>query len=210
MDGVLFDSMLNHAIAWEEAMQRHGLCFSQHECFLNEGRTGMDVIHSFARAQGRNLSEQEVHAIYDEKTIRYRQIGGGVPMKGVADVLQFLQEQGKQIWVVTGGGQLDLYEQLEAAFPGCFCPSRMVTAHNVTHGKPHPEPYLKAWENCGLPKEECCVVENAPLGVRAGHAAGLFTVAVNTGPLEDQLLWNEGANAVFHDMAQLLSWLKKQ
>ena len=48
---------------------------------------------------------------------------------------------------------------------------------------------------------EAIVVENAPLGVRAGVAAGIFTVAVNTGPLPDKVLLDEGANYLFHSMS---------
>jgi len=78
----------------------------------------------------------------------------------------------------------------------------------VTHGKPDPEPYLKAWERSGFLKEECMVVENAPLGVRAAKAAGLFTCAVNTGILPDDELAAEGADRIFHSMSELLEWLQ--
>ena len=44
MDGVLFDSMPNHAIAWEEVMKVHGLSFTARDCYINEGRTGESVI----------------------------------------------------------------------------------------------------------------------------------------------------------------------
>ena len=58
----------------------------------------------------------------------------------------------------------------------------MVTAFDVKYGKPHPEPYLMALQKGGLAPNEAIVVENAPMGVQAGAAAGIFTVAVNTGP----------------------------
>ncbi len=51
------------------------------------------------------------------------------------------------------------------------------------------------------------VVENAPLGVRAGKAAGLYTVAVNTGILSDADLAAEGADIVLPDMKALLQHL---
>ena len=44
MDGVLFDSMPYHAIAWERVMNAHGMPFTRHDGFLNEGRTGQSVI----------------------------------------------------------------------------------------------------------------------------------------------------------------------
>jgi beta-phosphoglucomutase-like phosphatase (HAD superfamily) len=43
-------------------------------------------------------------------------------------------------------------------------------------------------------------VENAPLGVEAAHAAGIFTVAVNTGPLDDKVLTDSGADLLFESM----------
>jgi beta-phosphoglucomutase-like phosphatase (HAD superfamily) len=55
----------------------------------------------------------------------------------------------------------------------------------------------------GLRPEECIVVENAPLGVRAAKAAGIFTVAVNTGPLPDSVLLDEGADMLFPSMQAL-------
>jgi len=55
----------------------------------------------------------------------------------------------------------------------------------------------------GLRAEECVVVENAPLGVRAAKAAGIFTIAVNTGPLPDEALINEGADLLLPSMQAL-------
>ena len=69
------------------------------------------------------------------------------------------------------------------------------------HGKPAPDPYLMGLSKAGgLQPWEAIVVENAPLGVRAGVAAQIFTVAVNTGPLPDEALWQEGADLVMPDM----------
>ncbi|MGN0303395.1 MAG: beta-phosphoglucomutase, partial [Prevotella sp.] len=47
---------------------------------------------------------------------------------------------------------------------------------------------------------ETIVVENAPLGVQSGKAAGCFVIAVNTGPLPDEVLLQSGADVIFHDM----------
>ena len=84
----------------------------------------------------------------------------------------------------------------------------MITAFDVVHGKPDPEPYLKAWERSGLTKEQCVVIENAPLGVQSGKAAGLTVYAVNTGILTTEDLQRAGADRVFNSMAELLEELK--
>jgi beta-phosphoglucomutase-like phosphatase (HAD superfamily) len=58
-------------------------------------------------------------------------------------------------------------------------------------------------EKGGFKANEAIVVENAPLGVTAGVAAGLFTIAANTGPLKDNVLSDAGASLVFPSMQAL-------
>ncbi len=208
MDGVLFDSMPHHAEAWEVVMSRYGLAFSAHDTYLNEGRTGASVItECYRRKYGTDPSQAFIDQVYGEKTRYVQEMAEVKPIAGVAVVLQYLHQQGKQIWIVTGSGQQSLFDKLEECFPSIFARERMITAFDVKHGKPNPEPYLLAWERSGYKKEECCVIENAPLGVRSGKAAGLFTVAVNTGILQREDLAREGADKVFDNMNELLDWL---
>jgi beta-phosphoglucomutase-like phosphatase (HAD superfamily) len=82
----------------------------------------------------------------------------------------------------------------------------MITAFDVTGGKPDPAPYLKAWEHSGVAKEQWVVIENAPLGVRSGKAAGLTVYAVNTGILTKEDFAQ--ADKVFDNMAELLAFLQ--
>jgi HAD superfamily hydrolase (TIGR01509 family) len=213
MDGVLFDSMPRHAIAWEEVMKIHGLPFTAYDCYVNEGRTGESVIReAFLKALGRDATQEEVKTIYAEKSAYYHQLLQTTTptIPGVADVLQFVKEQGHQIWVVTGSGMRTLLDSLNEVFPAIFQQDQMITAFDVTQGKPHPEPYLKAWERSGLPKEQCLVIENAPLGVRSGKAAGLTVYAVNTGILKREDLLQAGADIVFDSMHELLQFLQQQ
>ena len=208
-DGILYNSMPKHARAWAEVMQRHGFNFTEEDCFMNEGRTGQDVIReAIMQLEHREATEDEIWDIYEEKGKAFIAQGEVEPIEGVIDVLRYLRKQKKQIWVVTGSAQASLLDNLNTNIGPFFDRSRMITAFDVTHGKPDPEPYLMAWDRCKLPKMQCCVIENAPLGVRAGKAAGLYTIAVNTGPLADAALWNEGADQVFANMKELLDWLR--
>ena len=212
MDGVLFDSMPNHAESWEMVAKRHNLQFTARECFLQEGRTGYDMIREvlLRTNPAARVSDEEVEAIYQEKTQLFVDLGGAAPMRGVLPVLQAIQAHpDTQIWVVTGSAQQSLLERLDKAFPGIFSPERMITAFDVRYGKPRPDPYLRAWERCGLRKEECCVIENAPLGCRSAKAAGLFTVVVNTGPLLYEDFADEHPDVFLPDMQALLDYLPR-
>ena len=124
-------------------------------------------------------------------------------MPGAWEVLQKVKAAGLIPVLVTGSGQHSLLNRLAHNFPGMFQRDHMVTAFDVKYGKPHPEPYLMGLEKAGVQANEAIVVENAPIGVQAGTAAGIFTVAVNTGPLDRQVLLDAGADLLFPSMQAL-------
>lgn len=204
MDGVLFDSMPNHAYAWSHAMTQFGLEMTPEEAYMNEGRTGSGTINILAqRYWGRDATEEEKQRIYDAKSQVFNTCPEAKPMPGAWEVLQKVKDMGMKIVLVTGSAQLSLLERLNQHFPGIFTQDMMVTGFDVKHGKPHPEPYLIGLEKAGVSADEAIVVENAPLGVEAGHAAGIYTIAVNTGPLKDEVLLQSGANIIYPSMVAL-------
>ncbi len=208
MDGVLFDSMPHHAEAWEELMRKYDLVFTAYDTYLQEGRTGESVItECYLNKYGVKPAKEYIDTLYAEKTQLFEKKGAVKAIEGVTEVLQYLHAQGKEIWIVTGSGQESLFDRLNTFFPNIFARERMITAFDVSKGKPDPEPYLKAWEKSGYKKEECCVVENAPLGVRSAKAAGLTAIAVNTGILHSEDLEREKADYVLDNMQQLLNLL---
>lgn len=206
MDGVLFDSMPFHATAWVRALNEMGMPFTITEAYLNEGRTGGSTIDGvYNRELGRNATDEEKKNIYTLKTKYFEEIEQTVPMPFAFELLQKLKSQNQGIYLVTGSAQPKLLDGLHLAFPGIFRKERMITAFDVEQGKPHPEPYLKALKRSGLQPWQVVVIENAPLGVASAKAAGLFTVAVNTGPLPVDVLFQNGADIVLESMEELFS-----
>ena len=202
MDGVLYDSMPRHALAWQEAMQRFGLHMTAHDVYATEGQRGPDTIRQMTRQQwGRDIGEQEAQRMYEEKSRLFHLMGEAPIMPGILDLMETLHEAGLTIGVVTGSGQRPLLNRLLSDFGRFLTSERIVTAYDVTHGKPHPEPYLKGLDKCGRCEPwEGMVVENAPLGVRAAVSARIFTIGVNTGALPISALADEGASIVCGNM----------
>ena len=204
MDGVLFDSMPYHSEAWHTVMKSHGLTLSREEAYMHEGRTGASTINIvFQRELGREATQEEIESIYQEKSVLFNSYPEAKRMPGAWELLQKVKKDGLIPMVVTGSGQLSLLERLEHNYPGMFRKELMVTAFDVKYGKPNPEPYLMALKKGGLKADEAIVVENAPLGVEAGHNAGIFTIAVNTGPLDGQVLLDAGADLLLPSMHAL-------
>lgn len=201
MDGVLYDSMPNHATAWVKTMDKMGVDFSPEEAYMHEGRTGEGTINiAFQRAFGRDVTKEEAEKIYDIKSEFFNDCPKADVMPGIIDLLEKVKAAGLKTMIVTGSGQKSLLDRLNGHFPDTFKQELMVTAQDVIYGKPDPEPYLMALQKGGLKQDEAIVVENAPLGVEAAHAAGIFTVAVNTGPLKDNILIDSGADVLFDSM----------
>lgn len=204
MDGVLYNSMPSHAKAWHRAMAHFGYDLPEQEAYMHEGRTGASTINIVSRRQrGVEESEERIQEIYRVKSQFFNEYPPAEPMPGALELLRKLQAQGLKILIVTGSGQASLLDRLNHHYPGIFCRELMVTAFDVKHGKPDPEPYLMGLQKGELRADECVVVENAPLGVRAAKAAGIFTIAVNTGPLPDAALLDEGADMLFPSMQAL-------
>ncbi len=131
-------------------------------------------------------------------------------MLGILSLMEQIHAAGITIGVVTGSGQRPLINRILRDFGKFVSIDNITTAYDVKRGKPNPDPYLMGLEKAGhLQPSEAMVVENAPLGVRAGVAAGIYTIAVNTGPLADKVLLDAGANILFSDMQSLSdSWKK--
>lgn len=214
MDGVLYDSMPNHARAWHESMSAFGIEMSEQEAYACEGMRGVEVIMELARQQwGREITESEAEEMYRAKSAAYAAMSVPTFVPGILDVHAALHNLGVHIGVVTGSGQKTLLSRLASDFCATLTPGLIVSAHDVKRGKPAPDPYLQGIRKAGqlLDKEilpqQTVVIENAPLGVRSAVAAGCFTIAVNTGPLPDEALSNEGAAMVLHDMKNLAAAL---
>ncbi|MDR3129759.1 MAG: HAD-IA family hydrolase [Tannerellaceae bacterium] len=205
MDGTLYDSMPAHVKAWSEVAAQHHLVFSDTDFYLFEGMTGEDTIDKlFLRTYNRHATSDERYTIYQEKTVLFESYHiRRQPMRNALSVLEKVKDSGVQIVVVTGSAQHTLLDALSEDFPGYFDSHKIVTAFDVVHGKPHPEPYLIGLRKAGVSASQALVVENAPLGIQSAVAAGIFTVAVNTGPLADDVLIQAGTHRLYSDMKAL-------
>ena len=204
MDGVLYDSMGAHSDAWSRAFLHFGIDFPHKMVYQNEGRTAQSTINLvFQQNEDRQATEFEIEQIYSKKTELIEEYPDAIPFNGVVTLMKELKMKGIDIWVVTGSMQDKFLNALQSDFEGFISPEKIVTGRDVTHCKPHPEPYLTALHNSGFQPHEVIVIENAPLGVESAKAAGIFTLAVNTGILDDKVLWDSGADMVIKDLNEL-------
>ena len=204
MDGVLYNSMPHHAIAWQRSMEAFGIHMTEADAYATEGARGIDTIRQMVLQQkGEDITLERAQEMYDEKTRQFHAMGEAPLMPGIIGLLEQIKRQGLCIGVVTGSGQRPLINRLVKDFGDFLDEQHIVTAYDVKRGKPHPDPYLMGMEKAGTQPWQTVVVENAPLGVKAGTASRAFTIAVNTGPLPDAVLTDAGADLLFAKMTDL-------
>lgn len=208
MDGVLYNSMPNHASSWHSSMKDYGISISKEEAYMNEGMRGVEVIKKLVKEQkGTEIDDATAAEMYRKKSEYYAACKRADLIPGVKNLQEMIVRAGLRVGIVTGSGQKTLLDRILHDFQGLVSPEIFITANDVTKGKPNPEPYLAGMKMAGTAPWQTIVVENAPLGVRAAKAAGCFTIAVNTGPLFDSVLLNEHADLVVHTMDEVTALL---
>lgn len=93
------------------------------------------------------------------------------------EIARAAKARGLPCAIATGGSRRQVTLSLAAAGLATFFEA-VVTADDITHGKPHPETFLRAAELIGVAPAACCGYEDAPLGMEAIRAAG-FLLAVD-------------------------------
>ena len=204
MDGTLYDSMPRHADAGYRLMTEEGVPCEHDEFFMYEGRTGRDTIRLlFKRAFGRDVTDEECEALYLRKTQYFKELPDVSPMPGADRMIGEFMRRGITTVLVTGSGQRSLIDRLDRDYPGAFPAGMQITSRDVVHGKPHPEPYLRAMERAAATPDSSIAVDNAPMGVLSGAESGAFTIGVTTGPIPEKELVDAGADIVYPSMLVL-------
>lgn len=208
MDGTLYDSMKNHTASWFRLMTEAGIKCTRDEFYLYEGRTGASTINCLIQRElGREATPEEKENLYKKKTEYFNQLPPVEPMAGAREMVEVFKEVGIKRVLVTGSGQNSLLNRINTDFPGLFSDELRVTSRDVKHGKPHPEPFIRAMQLAHVTPSQSIVVENAPLGVEAGNRAGAFTIGVTTGPIPREEMIKAGAAIVFDSMPEFVKSL---
>lgn len=200
VDGVLVDSMRFHADAWIKAFREAGISIKREDIYEIEGSNGWGVVRLIFGKAGRNPGPADFE-LFPRRKRELLDFDGIKPFEGMASCLEELKKSFR-LALVSGSDRKIVEKMVEEFFPGIF--EVTVAGVDVEHGKPAPDPYLKAVEMLGLEKENCLVVENAPLGIKAAKAAGLYCVAVPTTVGAEKL---QDADLVLEDHAALLKFL---
>ena len=189
LDGVLCDSTKAVDREWRDWAARKGVDGDAIMAIAHGVRT-VEVIRQVAphldvEAEAALIENEEAH---DQSGVEV--------MPGALQLVNSIPD-GK--WgVVTSGSRLLATNRLRHC--GLPVPEAMVTADDVDHGKPHPEPYLRGAEKLKVPPTECLVIEDAPAGIESACAGGMKVIGI-TSTYDAHVI--KSADAVVASLAQI-------
>jgi beta-phosphoglucomutase-like phosphatase (HAD superfamily) len=203
VDGVLLNSLPNYFEAWHEAFKMVGVDFSEMETYLEEGRSGRDtIIKKLQDVNYSQISEEIIERIRIKKNEEYSKKKPKI-QKGAKELIRKVAESSLDIWIVTGSSFDELGNILKTEFKDFIDVNKIISSKQASAGKPNPDPYLLACAKAKIHPHEGIAIENSPLGAISASTAGLFCICVNTGILNDVILEEAGARAVFKDCPDL-------
>ena len=175
IDGVLIDSAGPHFESWRQLVQEYDGSVTEEQFASTFGRTNSDIIPILFG----EVSENRMRTLGDRKEEIYRKLIRAAPplIDGAPELIRVLHEAGVLLAVGSSGPRENVELVMEALGARDLM-SAMVSADDVTRGKPDPQVFAIACERLGLEPARCVVVEDAPAGIEAARAAGARSVAV--------------------------------
>jgi mannitol-1-/sugar-/sorbitol-6-phosphatase len=191
MDGVLVDSTPAVARVWTAWANRFGLVPAE-VVRQAHGRPSIATIRELLPSADHQAEDQAI-----EKA-EIADVDDIIALPGTKELLDALPPD--RFAVVTSATHPLAVVRLRAA--GFAIPKHLVTASDISHGKPHPEPYLRGAQSVGVPPAGCVVIEDAPAGIQSGKAAGSRVLALRT-TTPDSALRAAGADWIVTDCSNI-------
>ncbi len=166
MDGVLVSSLGSVERSWTKWALAHGV----------DPALAIQTAHGRRAIESVKFLRPDLDSREEMLHVEELEVEDTEGLKTLPGVVRILHSLPPDRWaVVTSATHRLALSRLRAG--GIPTPERLVSADQVAQGKPFPEPYLAGAKLLGLPPADCLVIEDAPSGATAGHAAGCRVLA---------------------------------
>jgi HAD superfamily hydrolase (TIGR01509 family) len=204
-DGVLVQSMAQHAEAYRRVLAPFGVNVTDQDIYEREGSRSETIIREMLGARGKDPAL--VKRLSNEKQETYRNLGIPRLYPGAEEFVRAIRKEAAKLGLVTGTRRMNLERIIPQLLP--LFDAVLTADQGYTNDKPDPEPYLRTADALGLKSQECAAVENAPQGVESARRAGYgFVVAITTTMPKERL---SHAHQVVSDLAgarkAIVAWL---
>ena len=179
-DGTLADTMPNHYKAWAASLQSFGADLTEENFYRMGGWPNKAIIDDLNREFGYGL---DIERTQEDKERRYIELLHSVQeIEAVADIARAHHGQVPMAVASSGMGQVVHHTLTTTGLISLF--GVIVTADDVTHGKPAPDLFLLAAERLGAAPADCIVYEDGDPGLEAARRADMRAIDI-------RVLWRE-------------------
>ncbi len=206
LDGTLVDSVYQHVLAWQEALDLAGMAVSVWRIHRRIGMSGGLLTHALLRETGRPVSPEEASRLRQLHADAYqRRLNQVRALPGARELLALLRELGVPWAIATSGYQETAGPVLELLAVPAEVP--VVTRDAVEHAKPDPDLFLAAAARLGVDIAEAMVIGDSVWDMLAARRARALGVGLLSGGYGQEELERAGAYRVYEDPADLLQHL---
>ncbi len=174
MDGTLLDTQRICVPAWDTVGSLYGIenmgdCIPE-VCGMNESGWTAYIENKYPSLDIVGFKRDMREYIIKNLVVRFK--------KGGKELIDYLKRRGVKIAIASGSSRESILHHIgevglkESDFDA------IVGSHDVEHGKPAPDVFLKTAELMGVKPEKCFVFEDSANGIRAGYAAGMRCIGV--------------------------------
>jgi beta-phosphoglucomutase len=178
LDGTLADSGDYHWRSWRDTLRLEGIELDYQQFLDSFGQKNDRILTNWL---GPDTAADTIRRIGDAKEELYREFAraeGLVPLAGAVEWVRRLHGDGWKQAIASSAPRANVEVMLEAIGLASLMDA-IVSADDVSRGKPDPQVFLRAAERLAVPPDACVVVEDAAAGVEAGRRAGMKTIGVN-------------------------------
>lgn len=182
LDGTLVDSGDFHFQSWQIAMGREGETLSREKFAKSFGQKNDQILRNWL---GPDATQDKIRQVGDDKEAEYRRLArqhGLTALSGAREWVARLRASGWRQAIASSAPRQNIDVMLElVGLAGAF--DTIVSAEDVTLGKPDPQVFLTAAARLEVPADRAVVVEDAAAGIEAARRAGMKSIGVSRTPL---------------------------
>jgi HAD superfamily hydrolase (TIGR01509 family) len=181
LDGTLVDSAEFHWLSWRDTLAADGIHITYQQFLDTFGQKNDRILPGWL---GKDASAERIRQVGDAKEAEYRRLvqdRGLTPLPGAAEWLRTLHAVGWRQAIASSAPRANIGVMLRVLGVETELDA-IISAEDVTAGKPDPQVFLKAAAAVSVPPERCVVVEDAVVGIEAARRAGIKTIGVSRVP----------------------------
>ena len=204
LDGTLVDSVYQHVLAWNDALQSEGIKLSVWRIHRKIGMSGGLFTNILLRESGLDITQEQLDRLRDAHAECFAKYSGAiVPLPGARELIAYLKEAKIPWAIATSGRMLTARGNIESLGIDIE-KSAVVTRDQVRYAKPDPDLFIEAAHRINVPIEHCYVVGDSIWDLLAAQRARALGIGVLSGGYGEDELDRAGAYRVFEDPADLL------